>query len=231
MEPCGATRRSVARYGARLRLLNDAVKEYYVHGGAKNERAVATILRSLRIRGELGAILDIGCAHGTLLVAVAPLARSVSGVDMSADAIAEAHKRLPGAALAAADVQTKLPFPDAFFDTVFMLDVLEHLARPADAMKEISRVLSVGGTLVLSTPNANSPIRWLKGDRWFGVRDPGHVLLYTRFTLLYLLRVAGFKILRTVTEPFTGTAADTVLRKLRVGGTLLVLAQKESELA
>jgi len=144
--------------------------DYYDAGGAKSARSIATILKSLRLSGTFGSVLDIGCARGTLLEAVSPYATALTGVDVSAVAIDAAQKRLPDAVFTAADVQAALPFTDGLFNTVFMLDVLEHLERPVAAVKEISRVLSPGGRLVFSTPNANSPITLLKGERWFGGR-------------------------------------------------------------
>jgi len=43
-------------------------------------------------------------------------------------------------------------FKDAFFDVVIMVEVLEHVHSPADAISEICRVLRRGGTLLLTVP-------------------------------------------------------------------------------
>ncbi len=53
------------------------------------------------------------------------------------------------------DVETDTyPFPDATFDVVLCLELLEHLAiDPMHMMAEINRVLKPGGVFVLSTPN------------------------------------------------------------------------------
>jgi len=108
--------------------------EYYDAGGAKNRRSIEIILKSLRLCGGLGSVLDIGCARGTLLEVIAPCATTRTGVDLSAVAIEAAQKRRPDAVLTVADVQEALPFVDASFNTIFMLDVLEHLERPLDAL-------------------------------------------------------------------------------------------------
>lgn len=47
---------------------------------------------------------------------------------------------------------TKIPLPTASFDTVLCVEVLEHLPRPLDALKELSRVLKKGGTFILTAP-------------------------------------------------------------------------------
>ncbi|HEY3235718.1 MAG TPA: class I SAM-dependent methyltransferase [Polyangiaceae bacterium] len=46
----------------------------------------------------------------------------------------------------------RLPFPDASFDTVLCVQVLEHTPRPADLVMELARVLKNDGVLILSAP-------------------------------------------------------------------------------
>ena len=45
-----------------------------------------------------------------------------------------------------------LPFADEQFDTVLLLDVLEHLRVPPQALKEIHRVMPAGGQFILQVP-------------------------------------------------------------------------------
>jgi len=46
-----------------------------------------------------------------------------------------------------------LPFKSCSFDTVVMIDVIEHLDTPQKAVQEIYRVLEKRGVLILQTPN------------------------------------------------------------------------------
>ncbi|RMH85299.1 class I SAM-dependent methyltransferase [Pseudomonas sp. AOB-7] len=46
----------------------------------------------------------------------------------------------------------QLPFAEAVFDTVVLLEVLEHLPAPKKAMQEACRVLKPNGKLIISTP-------------------------------------------------------------------------------
>jgi SAM-dependent methyltransferase len=46
----------------------------------------------------------------------------------------------------------RLPFRDASFDTVVLLEVLEHVADAPAVLDEIARVLKPGGRLLLSVP-------------------------------------------------------------------------------
>ena len=47
-----------------------------------------------------------------------------------------------------------MPFGDASFDTVLLLDVLEHIANPESALAEARRALRPGGRLLLTIPFA-----------------------------------------------------------------------------
>jgi SAM-dependent methyltransferase len=74
-------------------------------------------------------------------------------------------ERYPGALLAALDLPDHelsanvwgdaghLPFPDAAFDLVLAVEVLEHLPDPARAIDELARVAAPGATAVLSVPS------------------------------------------------------------------------------
>jgi ubiquinone/menaquinone biosynthesis C-methylase UbiE len=53
-----------------------------------------------------------------------------------------------------ADIRAPLPFPDARFDHVVMLAVLEHLTNPEPVLREAYRVIGPGGSLILTWPSS-----------------------------------------------------------------------------
>lgn len=100
-------------------------------------------------------VLDIACGtglgSGILLRAGAT---AVVGIDISATALARAGRAVPaGCSLARAD-GTALPLRGHAFGLVTSFETIEHLQEPARFLAELRRVLTPGGTLVLSTPNA-----------------------------------------------------------------------------
>jgi SAM-dependent methyltransferase len=53
-----------------------------------------------------------------------------------------------------ADIHSPLPFPDGRFDHVVMLAVLEHLPSPEPVLREAHRVITPGGSLIMTWPSA-----------------------------------------------------------------------------
>ena len=101
-------------------------------------------------------VLDVGCGGGFTCEFLAQRGAQVVGVDQSA-ACVEAASRHAGEVGLSIDyrcaVGEKLPFAAATFDVVTCVDVLEHVADPAQTIAEISRVLKPGGQFCFDTIN------------------------------------------------------------------------------
>lgn len=110
-------------------------------------------------------VLDFGCGSGYGSAEIAADASSVTGVDVSAEAIEQARADFsaPNLSFQLVEAERSLPFPDRSFDTVLSFQVIEHVADPAGYLSEIRRVLRPGGHLVLTTPDRDT--RLLPGQR------------------------------------------------------------------
>ncbi len=102
-------------------------------------------------------VLDLGCAFGYGTVGIARL-YDVDGLDASPAYIRRARRAVPHARFALG-VAERLPYPDAHFDAVALLDVLEHVSDERAVVAEIARVLRPGGLVVVSVPHAGL-LRW-----------------------------------------------------------------------
>ncbi|HEX6644216.1 MAG TPA: class I SAM-dependent methyltransferase [Gemmatimonadales bacterium] len=117
---------------------------------------VPALVRALGLP-RCGRILEIGCGRGIALVPIAQLLEPsrLAGLDIDPELLADAAARLENAGVRAELVPgdaRNLPFPDASFDLVFDFGTCYHIARPADALREVARVLTPGGSFVEETP-------------------------------------------------------------------------------
>jgi ubiquinone/menaquinone biosynthesis C-methylase UbiE len=97
------------------------------------------------------SVLDVGCGEGEAIARLLEvLPEDVVGVDVNEDSLAFAGHRHPRFRFEVRSVY-QLPYPDRAFDVVMCLEVLEHLERPDDALRELLRV--TGRALVLSVPH------------------------------------------------------------------------------
>ena len=93
-----------------------------------------------------GSVLDVGCAGGAAAAQLAPECAYV-GVDFPATAN-DLYATRPQIFADGA----WLPFTDDSFDTVLLLEVLEHVTEPERVLSEAARVLKPGGRMLFSMP-------------------------------------------------------------------------------
>ena len=85
----------------------------------------------------------------------------------------------------------KLPYPDGSFDAVLASGVLEHVPMDYESLKELHRVLRIGGRLIVTyLPNSASLEEWRLRH---GGRDDFHWRLYSRAKLREMLLHTGFR--------------------------------------
>lgn len=176
--------------------------------------------RLLRVKANAATgdvLLNAGCGTGEYNFYLREKFNRSYGVDINQKDIATARSinTDPDIHYDVGDV-TNLSFPDAHFDTIICVDVLEHVAHPAMVLQELWRVLKPGGQLVATVPHKNypffyDPVNFLM-ERWFGRHLPigiwgfGHTFLFDRKMLGDLLEEAGFSVEKTewLTHSFCG---------------------------
>ncbi len=137
------------------------------------------------------SLLDIGCGTGanlSMLREAAGQGARLTSVDFSDLALKFARQTnaAQNITLARCDA-LGLPFSDAAFDVVTMLDVLEHLSDDRAALGEVRRVLKPGGRYVFSVPAYQH--LWSAHDEALH-----HFRRYEFRSLGALLRKSGFRV-------------------------------------
>ncbi|MGH3333870.1 MAG: methionine biosynthesis protein MetW [Nocardioidaceae bacterium] len=99
---------------------------------------------------EGSRVLDLGCGEGDLLAhLIEHKACAGTGVDVDPDAVLSAIRR--GVSVIEVDLDEQLgEFADSSYDVVVMSQTLQATRRPADVLREISRI---GTRCVVSVPN------------------------------------------------------------------------------
>lgn len=122
------------------------------------------------------AILDVGSGPGTISIDLARRVRPgrVIGIDAAADVVERANGLAQSEGVTNAEFRVgdayQLDFDDDTFDVVHAHQVLQHLGRPIDALREFRRVLKPGGIMaardadfggVIWNPRSRGLDRWL----------------------------------------------------------------------
>lgn len=89
-----------------------------------------------------------------------------------------------------------LPFHDSFFDTVYLIQTLEHLKCPYMALKEAHRVMTEKGILHVEVPE---PVELDKRNL---IDRKEHLYSWTPHTLKHLLLNVGFDLKTSKIEGF-----------------------------
>ncbi|MGL4368750.1 MAG: class I SAM-dependent methyltransferase [Spirochaetota bacterium] len=174
-------------------------KEYYCGGAGfayMDERAKEKYgryvwnarLRTIRHYAPGGNFLDIGASFGGFMRA-AQRFYTPWGIELSEFSGSYAKKEFGGRLHIG--TLSDHPFPALSFSVITMIEVIEHLSDPADAIKESFRLLSPGGVLVIQTADM---------DAWQAVKKgadyhyylPGHISYFTEKSLRTALRREGF---------------------------------------
>lgn len=172
-------------------------------GGGRDH--VLALLDRLRAEARIEGwrVLELGSGLGANLRRFLP-GNTVQGVEALAEAARAAQAA--GVPTRVADLEgDPLPWADGQWDCILLLDVLEHLVRPASVLQQARRLLAPAGLLVVNVPN---PFDWR--CRWRLLRGAGidaprsfpgvppwhypHLRFFRHGELLALLHSSGFSV-------------------------------------
>jgi SAM-dependent methyltransferase len=117
-------------------------------------------------------VLDAACGEGYGSALLAPVAETVTGVDLSGSAVEHARDRYEYQNLSFRQADClALPFEDNSFDCVVSFETLEHLEDHDGLLSEFRRVLDPAGFLLLSSPDKAVYTDRLQNRNEFHVRE------------------------------------------------------------
>lgn len=189
-----------------------AIGAYYPEGTEEHQvdqTHFATAERQLvsRLHPGAGTVLDVGCAAGAFLAAMAESGWAAFGVELSPEAarLAARYGKVHIGTIESA------PFSSESFDLVTFWSVIEHTHDPIAALARARRLLNPDGIVILGLPNFGGLERRMFGQHWFGLDVPRHLYHFDPATITAALRSARF----CVKETHHSSGHDSLARSLR----------------
>jgi len=166
-------------------------------------------------------VLDVACGAGLVAMPLAEAGYRVTGIDLAPGAVEAAAARAPAGADFRVGDAYATGEAEASFDAVLLMDMLEHVERPADVVREAARVVRPGGAVVFHTFNRTPLAAALAiyGMRVVARDTPPHVHIYRLFVKPAELRRmafdAGMRVveMRGVRIVVDGALVSSVLRR------------------
>ncbi|HEX7095979.1 MAG TPA: glycosyltransferase [Acidimicrobiales bacterium] len=134
------------------------------------------------------SVLEVGAGHGTITERLRRPGRRIVATDLSARCVAALKERFDGAhdvRVKQGDVRTCAE--DEVFDTVVMINVLEHIDDDVGTLRDVHDALTPGGHVAVFVPAFEG--LYSRFDA-----EVGHVRRYRRSELATALSRAGFEV-------------------------------------
>lgn len=231
---------------------NNISSEYASISNGNNSDSVRSYIFSSRKKYVMGLfdlkggrVLDIGCGPAVLTERLLRNGCEVWGVDISEKMVEEAKKVMTDKGFDGkfhfnTGGIERLDFPDAYFDFVLCIGVMEYLKEGSRVLNEILRVLKDKGQLIVSVPNMASPFAvfdkmalfmarrvlkpWVKiSPDSLSFREDIAVRQYLPWRFNGLLRDTGFRINKTVCH----AVRSSVLNRIFPGLALFFIKRLE----
>jgi len=138
-----------------------------------------------------GRLLDIGCSCGYFMEVAASAGYEVNGVEFSTVAIQAAQPAIRDRIIRGTldDIPAD---QEGTFDVVTAFDLIEHVDGPEAFLRKAARMLTPGGSIAISTPDAEHFLRYVMGARWPMLQPMQHLSIFSRKALALVLESAGF---------------------------------------
>jgi ubiquinone/menaquinone biosynthesis C-methylase UbiE len=131
-------------------------------------------------------VLEVGCGNGNFTAQIVQHAQQTTAVDLNPDYITSIRSKLTHSSLRVVQANALEIFWDQTFDTIVMLDVLEHIADDQQCIQHLSQYLRPGGKLIIKVPAM---------ERLYSPMDQaiGHHRRYSNSTLKTCLQHSHFQ--------------------------------------
>lgn len=195
MPPRARTEHYTADYFRTGNYADRPLGRFSMYGFARRYFA-ALVRRYAPPGGPERRLLEPGCGLGDLL-GLLQHAFACTGVDLIADAAAQAQRRAPRAEVLVGDAASWLAGTTTPLSVVVALHVVEHLADPAQTIRDAYAAMVPGGLLLFATPHPEYALRRFKDRDGDAIgKDPTHINCHVPAVWRAWCEEAGFDIER-----------------------------------
>jgi len=199
----------------------DPLYEEEAQGRSKNFIPILSFLE--KIHPEKGPLFDVGAATGILLNLARNRGWETDGIEASSWAVELAAQKynlnIRKGNFESASLKSN------YYKAVTMVDIIEHVSHPFEAVVKTYEILAPGGILCIVTPDIKSITAKITDGKWWHFR-PAHIGYYSLKSLSFLLHRTGFKIIKIRKYNWTFSANYIISR---ISGLKYLL--KNTELA
>lgn len=149
------------------------------------------ICKNIRIESRTLRIAEVGSNLGYFSNYLNKLGHDVTSIEVN-DSLCRAQSLL----FDIDSVKKISDLPDASFDLIIFLDVIEHIPEIDKIMQMVSEKLKVKGRLYLQFPNNESAISKLRGVKWSWLSCPDHVYHFSSKAARALMNNFNYEIER-----------------------------------
>ena len=177
-----------------LETYDDNYSQIYANKASKKlKRIKRWVTRVVKIKGNSGKWLDIGCSVGFVVKTANDLGFDTFGIDVQGWAVEYGKKHLGLQNLACGQLKDQ-KYRNNFFDVISIYDVIEHIPDLDKFMTEIKRILAKDGIIDIITPDIGHWRTPKKLSEWNEIKPSEHLYYFNKNTLSLLLNKYDLKI-------------------------------------
>lgn len=155
-------------------------------------------------------ILDLGCGTGMFADFLHSAGHDVEAVDISRKNVESTMRYGIKAHLG---FLNKIAFPEASFDVVVCMQVIEHLVDPLSEFREVNRILKHGGIFFIGTPKWDAFFPRIVKSRWKYYLPGQHVTLFNHDSINMIAEKSGFSVKSITDRLYENTGFSKYIRQ------------------
>lgn len=139
--------------------------------------------------------LDLGCGGGFIAHVLSMIAKTSTGIDINAKAVAYARSRFPRPVFLCKSF-TELLESDKQYDFIYSSEVIEHVSNVNLFMSVLQHLAAPQAHIYITTPDSGHPkVPW-NISQWDVFTPPIHVQFFNKKTARILFERYGFRIVK-----------------------------------